>query len=156
MKAKNISAFIPKLDAKNVTNIASEGAIKEKLNTEKVSTASPAVPEARTALEESAASEISTTHPEKVSIIMPAFNAKDTIGEAIESALNGTHQNLEILVIDDGSTDGTENTVTEMAQKDQRIKYYKNPTNLGAYQSRNLMLEAATGQFIAFLDSDDT
>jgi len=157
MKAKNISAFIPELNAKNMTNTASEGAIKEKLNTEKVSTASPAVPEAPTALEESAASEISTTfHPEKVSIIMPAFNAKDTIGEAIESALNGTHQNLEILVIDDGSTDGTEKTVTEIAQKDQRIKYYKNPTNLGAYQSRNLMIEAATGQFIAFLDSDDT
>jgi glycosyltransferase involved in cell wall biosynthesis len=87
---------------------------------------------------------------------MSAFHAKDTIGEAIESALNGTHQNLEILVIDDGSTDATENTVTDMAGKDQRIKYYKNPTNLGAYQSQNLMTEAATGQFIAFLDSDDT
>jgi teichuronic acid biosynthesis glycosyltransferase TuaG len=87
---------------------------------------------------------------------MSAFNAKDTIGEAIASALNGTHRNLEILVIDDGLTDGTQNTVTDLAGKDQRIKYYKNPTNLGAYKSRNLMLEAATGQFIAFLDSDDT
>ena len=157
MKTKNIGAFIPGLNAKNMTNTASEGVIEKKLNTKKVSPASPAVPKPRTTLEESAASEISTTfHPEKVSIIMPAFNAKDTIGEAIESALNGTHQNIEILVIDDGSTDGTENTVTEMAQKDQRIKYYKNPTNLGAYQSRNLMMEAATAQFIAFLDSDDT
>ena len=100
MKAKNIGVFIPGLNAKNITNRGSEGAIEKKLNTEKVSTASPAVPEARTTLEESAASEISTTfHPEKVSIIMPTFNAKDTIGEAIESALNGTHQNLEILVI---------------------------------------------------------
>jgi len=140
-----------------MTNRASEGAIEKKLNTEKVSTASPAVPEARTTLEESAASGISTTfHPEKVSIIMPAFNAKDTIGEAIASALNGTHPNLEILVIDDGSTDATENTVTDITAKDQRIKYYKKPTNLGAYKSRNLMIEAATGQFIAFLDSDDT
>jgi len=161
MKNQNIGTLIPGVNAKNITNIVSENASEKKLNTEKVSTASPAVAEARTTLEESAASETSTTfhpdfHPEKVSIIMPAFNAKDTIGEAIESALNGTHQNLEILVIDDGSTDGTENTVTEMAQKDQRIKYYKNPTNLGAYQSRNLMIEAATGQFIAFLDSDDT
>ena len=67
---------------------------------------------------------------------MPVFNAKDTIGEAIASALDGTHQNLEILVIDDSSTDGTEKTVTDMAQKDQRIKYYKNPTNLGAYKSQ--------------------
>lgn len=157
MKTKNISAFIPRVNAKNLTNTAIEAATDKKLNTEKVSTASPAFPEARTTLEESAASEISTTfHPEKVSIIMPAFNAKDTIGEAIASALNGTHRNLEILVIDDGSTDGTENTVTDMAAKDQRIKYYKNPTNLGAYKSRNLMMKAATGQFIAFLDSDDT
>jgi glycosyltransferase involved in cell wall biosynthesis len=140
-----------------MTNRASEGAIEKKLNTEKVSTASPAVPEAGTALEESAASEISTTfHPEKVSIIISAFNAKDTIGEAIASALNGTHRNLEILVIDDGLTDGTENNVTDRAGKYQRIKYYKKPTNLGAYKSPNLIIEAATGQSIAFLDSDDT
>jgi glycosyltransferase involved in cell wall biosynthesis len=157
MNAENIGAFIPGRNGKNLANKASQGASNKKLNPEKVSTASPAVPEARTALEASAAPEISITfHPEKVSIIMPAFNAKDTIGEAIASALNGTHQNLEILVIDDGSTDGTENTVTDMAGKDQRIKYYKNPKNLGAYKSRNLMIEAATGKFIAFLDSDDT
>ena len=140
-----------------MTNRASEGAIDKKLNTEKVSTASPAVPEARTALEESAASQISTTfHPKKISLIMPAFNAKHTICQAIASALNGTHRNLEILVIDDSLTDGTENNVTDMAGKDQGIKYYKNPTNLGPYKSPNLIIEAATGQLIAFLDSDDT
>jgi cellulose synthase/poly-beta-1,6-N-acetylglucosamine synthase-like glycosyltransferase len=128
MKAKNIGVFIPGLNAKNITNRAREGAIEKKLNTEKVSTASPAVPEARTTLEESAASEISTTfHPEKVSIIMPAFNAKDTIGEAIASALNGTHQNIEILVIDDCSTDGTENTVTDMARKTSELSITKTP-----------------------------
>ena len=87
---------------------------------------------------------------------MSSFNAKDTISEAIASALNGTHRNLEILVIDDGLTDGTENTVTDLAGEDQWIKYYKKTTNLGAYKSRNLMSEAATRQFIAFLDSDDT
>jgi glycosyltransferase involved in cell wall biosynthesis len=54
---------------------------------------------------------------------MSVFNAKDTIGEASASALSGTHRNLEILVSDDGLTDGTENTVTDMAGKDQRIKY---------------------------------
>jgi teichuronic acid biosynthesis glycosyltransferase TuaG len=53
-------------------------------------------------------------------------------------------------------TDGTENTVTDLAGKDQRIKYYKKITNLGANKFRNLMSEAATRQFIAFLDSDDT
>jgi len=157
MKAENMGAFISGLNTKNRANRASAVAIEKKLNTQKISIASLAVPEARTALEASAAPEIMLTfHPEKVSIIMPAFNAKDTISEAIASALNGTHRNLEILVIDDGSTDGTENIVTDMAGKDQRIKYYKNPKNLGAYKSRNLMLEAATGQYIAFLDSDDT
>jgi hypothetical protein len=83
MTAKNIGVFIPGLNAKNITNRAREGAIDKKLNPEKVSTASPAVAEARSTLEESTASEISTSfHPEKVSIIMPAFNAKDTIGFA--------------------------------------------------------------------------
>ncbi|MEG4346261.1 glycosyltransferase family 2 protein [Microcoleus sp. A003_D6] len=157
MNSENIDPFIPELNSQNIGSRAIAGAIEKKLNTEKVSTASPAVPEARTALEASAAPEISTTfHPEKVSIIMPAFNAQDTIGEAIASALGGTHRNLEILVIDDGSTDDTEKIVTDMAGKDQRIKYCKNPKNLGAYKSRNLMIEAATGKFIAFLDSDDT
>ncbi|MEG3897251.1 MULTISPECIES: glycosyltransferase family 2 protein [unclassified Microcoleus] len=157
MNSENIDPFIPELNSQNIGSRAIAGAIEKKLNTEKVSTASPAVPEARTALEASTAPEISTTfHPEKVSIIMPAFNAQDTIGEAIASALGGTHRNLEILVIDDGSTDDTEKIVTDMAGKDQRIKYYKNPKNLGAYKSRNLMIEAATGKFIAFLDSDDT
>lgn len=154
MNPENIGAFIPELNAKNSGSRAIAGASEKKLNTEKVRTASPAVPEASTALETPA---ISTTfHPEKVSIIMPAFNAKDTIGFAIASALNGTHRNLEILVIDDGSTDCTEKIVAGMARQEPRIKYYKNPKNLGSYKSTNLMLEAATGKFIAFLDSDDT
>ena len=89
MKTKNIGAFIPGLNAKNMTNTASQRAIEKKLNTEKVSTASPAVPEARTALEESAASEISTTfHPEKVSIIMPTFNAQDQGKRILSSTQN--------------------------------------------------------------------
>lgn len=146
---------IPGVKAKNMGIRAIAGEIDKKLNTEKARTASPEVPEVRTALEVAPA--ISTTFdPEKVSIIMPAFNAKDTIGEAIASALGGTHRNIEILVIDDGSTDGTEKIVADMAQQEPRIKYYKNPKNLGAYKSRNLMIEAATGKFIAFLDSDDT
>ncbi|MEG4805476.1 glycosyltransferase family 2 protein [Microcoleus sp. ARI1-B5] len=156
MNAENIGAFIPDVNPKNLANRDIAGASEKKLNTEKVTTAKPAGPGASTALE-SAAPAISTTfHPEKVSIIMPAFNAKDTIGEAIASALKGTHRNIEILVIDDGSSDGTDKIVTGMALQDSRIKYCKNPKNLGAYKSRNLMLQAATGKFIAFLDSDDT
>jgi len=154
MNAEKIGAFIPGTNAKNTANTSMEAA-SEKSNTEKVRTASPA--QTANATLESAEPAIGTTfHPEKVSIIMPAFNAADTIGEAIASAIGGTHRNLEILVIDDGSTDGTEKIVTDMARTEPRIKYYKNPKNLGAYKSRNVMLEAATGKFIAFLDSDDT
>jgi glycosyltransferase involved in cell wall biosynthesis len=155
MNADKNDAFIPGTNAKNITNRGLESAIKKKSNTEKATTVSPTFPGAGTALEAAHGTNTSF-HPEKVSIIMPAFNAENTIGEAIASALNGTHRNLEILVIDDGSTDGTENTVTDMARQDERIKYHKNPKNLGAYKSRNVMLSAATGQFIAFLDSDDT
>ncbi|MCW6051779.1 glycosyltransferase [Lyngbya sp. CCAP 1446/10] len=155
MNADNIGVFIPGFEPKNIANRDVAGAIEKKSNTEKATTVSPTFPGAGTALEAAPGTNTSF-HPEKVSIIMPAFNAENTIGEAIASALNGTHRNLEILVIDDGSTDGTENTVTDMARQDERIKYHKNPKNLGAYKSRNVMLSAATGQFIAFLDSDDT
>ncbi|MCU0546388.1 MAG: glycosyltransferase [Oscillatoriaceae cyanobacterium Prado104] len=173
MNAENINTFVPKVSAKNITakklantgsiggSISSSiagslgGTIVPKFNSPKVQKPAPAVPSA--AVPPAAVSAIAKTfHPEKVSIIMPAFNAKDTIAEAISSALNGTHRNIEILVTDDGSTDGTEKIVTDMARQDSRIKYYKNPKNLGAYKSRNVMLEAATGKYIAFLDSDDT
>lgn len=156
MNANNIGAFTPGFNLKNTKNREIGGAIDNKLNTEKFKTASPTILAPRI-VRKAAPLAISTNFSsEKVSIIMPAFNAKDTIGEAIASALQGTHRNIEILVIDDGSTDGTDKIVTDMAGQDPRIKYYKNPKNLGAYKSRNLMLEAATGKFIAFLDSDDT
>jgi glycosyltransferase involved in cell wall biosynthesis len=172
MNADNINTFVPRKNAKNITNSSIKSSVKgaiatsisdtlggpivpKLLHPQKVKTATPAVVTAGIPLEADPAIG-KNLHPEKVSIIMPAFNAADTIGEAITSALNGTHKNIEILVTDDGSTDGTEKIVTDMARTDTRIKYYKNPKNLGAYKSRNVMLEAATGKYIAFLDSDDT
>ncbi|MCC3405148.1 MAG: glycosyltransferase family 2 protein [Microcoleus sp. PH2017_10_PVI_O_A] len=133
MNAENIGAFIPRFNLKNIKNRDIAGAIDNKLNTEKFKTASPTILAPRI-VKKAAAPAISTNFSrEKVSIIMPAFNAKDTIGEAIASALQGTHRNIEILVIDDGSTDGTDKIVTDMAGQDLPIKYYKNPKNLGAY-----------------------
>ncbi|MGL5059310.1 MAG: glycosyltransferase family 2 protein [Microcoleus sp.] len=156
MNAENINTFVPGVSTKNSTSRLLPGAIEKTLSPRKIRNVAPAIstPKTATALAERAANP--NLHQEKVSIIMPAFNAQDTIGEAIASALSGTHRNLEILVIDDGSTDGTEKIVTGMARQDSRIKYHKNPKNLGAYKSRNVMLALATGKFVAFLDSDDT
>jgi glycosyltransferase involved in cell wall biosynthesis len=156
----NINTFVPRKSAKNIPHSSIAGTFggtigPKLLNPQKVKTAAPAVATSNIPLEADPAIGKSF-HPEKVSIIMPAFNAGDTIGEAITSALNGTHKNIEILITDDGSTDVTEKIVTDMARTDARIKYYKNPKNLGAYKSRNVMLKAATGKYIAFLDSDDT
>ncbi len=92
----------------------------------------------------------------KVSVIIPAFNAADTLVEAVSSAVNGTHKHLEILIVDDCSTDGTATVGAKLAQEDSRIQYFRNPQNYGVSKSRNLMIYRATGEYVAFLDSDDT
>ena len=93
---------------------------------------------------------------EKVSVIIPAFNAADTLAEAVYSAVNGTHKHLEILIVDDCSTDDTSRVGTKIAEEDSRIQYFRNPENYGVSKSRNLMIYQATGKYVAFLDSDDT
>ncbi|HSI71136.1 MAG TPA: glycosyltransferase family 2 protein [Gillisia sp.] len=90
-----------------------------------------------------------------VSVIMPAYNSADFIGEAIESVLAQTWNNWELLVIDDASTDGTVKIVKEYSSKHPNIIILKNSTNLGTGSSRNKGIKAATGRFIAFLDADD-
>ena len=93
---------------------------------------------------------------EKVSVIIPAFNAADTLAEAVSSAVNGTHKHLEILIVDDCSTDDTSRVGSKLAEEDSRIQYFRNPENYGVSKSRNLMIYQATGEYVAFLDSDDT
>ena len=93
---------------------------------------------------------------EKVSVIIPAFNAADTLAEAVYSAVNGTHNHLEILIVDDCSTDDTATVGSKLAEEDSRIQYFRNPANYGVSKSRNLMIYQATGEYVAFLDSDDT
>ncbi len=90
-----------------------------------------------------------------VSVIMPAYNAELYIQEAIRSALQQTHQNIELLVIDDGSTDGTCRIVEEFAQSDKRVFLYRNEQNAGVAASRNRGFSLARGDYIALLDSDD-
>lgn len=90
----------------------------------------------------------------KVSIIIPCFNAEPTLPETLNSCIKQTHENLEILVINDHSTDRSADVAEEFARKDLRIKHFLNP-NKGAQTARNYGLEKATGDFVKFLDSDD-
>ncbi|EZP59696.1 glycosyltransferase family A protein [Exiguobacterium sp. RIT341] len=92
---------------------------------------------------------------ELVSIIMPTYNDMEFIDKSIESVLNQTYQNIELLIVDDCSTDGTEKYIEKIISKDFRVKYFKNEKNSGAAVSRNLGVKFARGEFIAFIDSDD-
>ncbi|WP_051593531.1 glycosyltransferase family 2 protein [Achromobacter sp. DH1f] len=88
-----------------------------------------------------------------VSIVMPAYNAQRYIKIAIDSVLGQTFKDWELLVVDDCSSDDTGKYVLDY--QDERIRYIKNPQNLGVAQTRNRAIEAALGKYIAFLDSDD-
>lgn len=89
-----------------------------------------------------------------VSIIMPSWNTERYIGKSIQSVLNQTYPNWELIIIDDCSGDNTDNVVQSYLY-DSRIKYYKNNKNVGAARTRNRALRKAKGEWIAFLDSDD-
>ncbi len=95
-------------------------------------------------------------HKEKglVSIIMPSYNTAKFINETIDSVINQTYTNWELIIVDDCSKDETEKVIKPYL-KDKRIKYLKNKKNSGAAISRNKALKEANGEFIAFLDSDD-
>ncbi|BDS16269.1 glycosyltransferase family 2 protein [Clostridium perfringens] len=90
---------------------------------------------------------------ELVSIITPSYNTEKFIDKTIQSVLKQTYKNWEMIIIDDCSTDNTDQIVAKF--NDSRIKYIKNKKNLGAAISRNKALREAKGKWIAFLDSDD-
>lgn len=89
-----------------------------------------------------------------ISIIIPAYNAERFIKESITSVLNQTYQDFEIIVIDDGSSDRTENICKKIIKADSRVHYYRKK-NEGVSSARNKGLELAKGKYIMFLDSDD-
>lgn len=89
----------------------------------------------------------------KVSVIIPTYNRCGTILKSVESVLGQSYENLECIIVDDGSNDGTEDTIREL--KDKRIIYIKNNVRLGAAKSRNIGYKRATGSVIGFNDSDD-
>lgn len=94
----------------------------------------------------------------KVSVIVPAYNAQNTLGDTLSSVLAQTMGDLEVLVVDDGSTDGTWDLLQQWRQADpQRIHALQHPAgvNRGVSATRNLALDRARGGFVAFLDADD-
>jgi glycosyltransferase involved in cell wall biosynthesis len=90
-----------------------------------------------------------------VSVIMPAYNVAPYLGAAIRSVLDQTFTDLELLVIDDGSTDATLDIAKACAERDARVRVLQKP-NGGISSARNLGLRAASGPVIALLDSDDS
>ncbi len=90
-----------------------------------------------------------------VSIIMPSFNSAEFIGETIDSVVNQTYTNWEIIIIDDCSSDNTKEIVECYQEKDNRIKFLQLKENSGAAVARQYGIDNASGDYIAFLDSDD-
>ena len=90
-----------------------------------------------------------------VSVIIPTYNAERFVKEAINSVLNQTYQNFEIIVIDDSSTDNTKNILEELHKKENRILYYSIPHSGRPSIPRNYGIKKSTGDLIAFLDADD-
>jgi len=86
-----------------------------------------------------------------VSVVIPAYNSERFVDEAIESVLRQSHQRIEVIVVDDGSTDGTAARVRAYGD---RVRYF-HQANAGAGTARNRGLALATGDYIAFLDDDD-
>lgn len=95
-----------------------------------------------------------TINSDKISIIIPLYNTEKYISECIISILNQTYKNLEIIIVNDGSTDNSEKRCLEFQKKDQRIKYIYQD-NAGVTVARKTGVENATGEWISFVDADD-
>lgn len=89
-----------------------------------------------------------------VSVIIPVYNVELYLNRCIQSVVNQTYQRLEIIIIDDGSTDQSRRICEWWAQKDKRIKFFHS-NNCGVSHARNLGLKMATGDYISFVDADD-
>lgn len=93
-----------------------------------------------------------------ISVIIPTFNRASLLERALDSVLSQTYSNWELIVVDDGSTDRTADVVSDWSARveiKQKLQFLKLPTNQGVSAARNHGAEAATGEWLAFLDSDD-
>lgn len=91
----------------------------------------------------------------KVSVIVPVYNSEQELRDCLDSLVEQTGKDIEIIVIDDGSTDNSPEIEAEYQKKYPNVKVYRNERNLGQSETRNRGIELAEGDYIAFLDSDD-
>ena len=91
----------------------------------------------------------------KVSVIVPVYNTEHMLKACIDSLLHQTLQEIELIFVDDGSTDGSLDLLHQYQQKDRRIRILSNKKNLGGAIARNKGLSVASGKYIQFVDSDD-
>lgn len=90
-----------------------------------------------------------------VSVVMPVFNGEKTVLNSANSILSQTYEDLELLILDDGSTDKTYKILCELREKDNRVKLYLNNNNKGLTKSLNILIQNCNGDLIARQDSDD-
>ena len=90
-----------------------------------------------------------------VSVIIPCYNAEKYVESSIRSIMSQTYRNLEIIITDDCSTDGTFEILQKLVKEDSRIKLYKNEINLKIVKTLNNMIEVSLGKYIARMDADD-
>lgn len=93
--------------------------------------------------------------PPVVTVIIPTFNRATDLERAVDSVQNQSLVNWELIIVDDGSTDGTDRLVNSYASSDERIRNVAHELNQGVSAARNTGIELATGEFVSFLDSDD-
>ena len=94
------------------------------------------------------------TNQPLISIIIPIYNIMDCLEKCVDSCINQTYKNIEILMVDDGSTDGTAELCDRIKEKDSRIRVF-HKENGGSSSARNLGIEHAKGEYLGFVDSDD-
>lgn len=96
-----------------------------------------------------------TPIPPLVSVIMPAYNCEAYVADALQSIIDQTYENLEIIIVDDHSTDNTWSIISEIAEKDKRIKPFRNKENLKIVGTMNFAIKESTGKYLARMDADD-
>jgi len=97
---------------------------------------------------------MSNSIPKLISVIIPVYNVESYVGDCLESIIHQSYSNLEIIIVNDGSTDNSGLICQEYAERDSRIKHLES-SNKGVSYARNRGLEVASGDYISFVDSDD-